>query len=186
MGRGTPRGAPRVMFLREEIIKRIILQTESYVGIKEDNFSNRSVVIDKLNEFVKYPLGSSYCLSGLLYSLDEACQGLGISLDLPRTGHCKKFWNECRKDLKHETPEIGDFALWVFSGTILGHAGLVTSVLPGGRMETIEFNTRDQESVVREGDGVYRRNRSQSGSAMMPVLGFVRVVDAIQAALPRS
>jgi hypothetical protein len=170
--------------IKHVLIARLIHHAEGYLGTKEDNFSNRSVVIDKLNAFVRNPLGSSYCLAGLLKCLGQAADEMQLDFpELPMTGHCKKFWNECPAELKHQAPAAGDFAIWIFKGTILGHAGLVTAVLPGGRMETIEFNTREAQAVVREGDGVYRRNRSVAGSGAMPVLGYVRVADAARAAL---
>lgn len=79
---------------------------------------------------------------------------------LPLTASCWQLGDFAyRKGALAETPEVGDvFLLHYPSLNRFAHTGLVTEVLPDGRIRTLEGNTNDGGS--REGWGVFRRTRT--------------------------
>lgn len=170
------------MLNKEQLHQAIISQISAYIGIREDQGDNRSKIIDLINKYMGLALGSPYCLSAIQYCLGQVeKQNDGVKFYLPFTGHCQTFFNSVNPKFKHSTPQAGDVVIWKYAGTSSGHAGYVEKVLDGGRIQTIEFNTRDSTGVIREGDGCYRCVRSVKGSKLMPIMGFVRIVDASNA-----
>ncbi|MBC7266844.1 MAG: CHAP domain-containing protein, partial [Coriobacteriia bacterium] len=75
-------------------------------------------------------------------------------------------WFKSKHQWGHE-PKRGAIAFFNFHGNksvgSVEHVGIVTDVLPHGRIKTIEGNTRSGDAgSQRDGDGVYRRVRSRS------------------------
>lgn len=92
-----------------------------------------------------------------------------------KSEHCLTVWNKTPRDLRSAVPLPGSIAIWRKKGTISGHAGIVTSVLPSYRkFLCVEGNTGPGDgTIVRDGDGVYEKNRSMDGEGSMLLLGFL-------------
>jgi len=61
--------------------------------------------------------------------------------------------------------------------TSAGHVGIVVDVTSDGTLVTIEGNTSSEESVQREGDGVWlkRRRNLNDPRGQMQVKGFLKI-----------
>jgi hypothetical protein len=163
---------------REELLLLIVELARSYVNNVKEEKPNRSILIDKMNAWIKAPIGSPYCITGLLWMLDGITRTHGVRFNLYQTASTQAFWKNTPERLKHVSPQPGDIAIWKLVGTPFGHAGLVTGILDEEFFTTVEFNTRNQASVSREGDNCYDRRRSMRTEKLFKLLGFVRVIDA--------
>lgn len=161
---------------RQEYITALIARAASHIG-EGESAPNRGAFIDEANRFTGVPLGSPYCLSGLLLLAHQVAEEYGFSVHIPRIAGTIRFYDaDVSYNLKE--PEVGAIMIWVRNGDATkGHAGLVTEVLPNSQfVRTIEFNTNALEATVtREGDGVYSKLRSIHGTDKMRVLGWVRL-----------
>ena len=152
---------------------------ESYIGEKEDEGVNRSALIDAINKWFGLPMGMPYCISALLWCLDQYCKENGISTSLPKRASVVGFFHCVPESLIHDTPEDGDIVCWEFGNKGIGHAGLVTEVIDKDTMRTVEFNTSDGKGINRDGDGCYERIRSRHVSDSFKILGYVRIKDSV-------
>jgi len=165
---------------RADLIQAIHREMDGYIGISESDGPNRSPQIDSFNKFMKVPLGSAYCLSGLWYALDNIAQIYGaININLPKTGHCLTFARDTKPIYKSKNPEPGDFGIYQMGGTASGHAVYVQKIL-NDQIKTVEFNTvGSDKKMIREGDGCFYRERPIVGIGNMKLVTFVRVIDAL-------
>ena len=108
------------------------------------------------------------------FCIKEIENKYGIKCLLHKSEGCLDvFFKSQQKTVKE--PQVGDLIIWRFGATQKGHVGIINKILENGRVETIEGNTSDSNSVDRNGDGVYLKNRSSKGTEEMRVLGFIRV-----------
>ncbi len=171
---------------RDDLVAAIIRDLEGYIGIHESDGPNRSPTIDSINKFMKLPMGSAYCLSGLWNSLDNVAKIYEAkSIDLPKTGHCMTFANQVKPFYRTMSPQPGDWAIYQMGDTALGHAACVRKIIKDD-IATIEFNTMGppkkksgSEEIVREGDGCHYKTRPKLGHGNMKLVTFVRVIDAL-------
>ncbi len=166
---------------KQALIDAILRDLDTYIGLYEGDGPNRSVEIDSFNQFMKVPLGSPYCLSGLWYSLDNVAQIYGATkIDLPKTAHCLTFARDVKPIYKTMDPQPGDWGIYRMGDTLSGHAVCVKKRTGPAEIFTTEFNTREDSSqMIRDGDGCYPRTRPILGQGNMKLVTFVRVVDAL-------
>lgn len=152
--------------------KQILIDTaKKFVGVREET----DILV--INEFRKAVTGRAYnqpwCMSFVQY-----CIGLTEKKTKKKTKVFKSegvllVWEKTPVELRLEEPEPGCLMLWNFTGTRMGHVGIVVEVKD--TVVTIEGNTTGGPGIKRMGDGVYQKNRLKSGSAKMKVLGYLRV-----------
>lgn len=126
----------------------------SYVGLREIG-PNRHPAIDRWNQRVGVPVGSSYCASFVSFCLDSA----GALYPPIRTAWSRSF-------TRYGVP-IGLSDLKVKRGSILvwirqsgGHIGFVHSVIGVGKWKTVEANTsQGYRGSQYNGDGIWIRYR---------------------------
>lgn len=167
---------------RQDLIDALTRHMDSYIGIAELDGPNRSPQIDSFNVFMKVPMGSPYCLSGLWYVLDNIAKIYGAyEIDLPKTGHCLTFARRVRPAYKVKEPAPGDWGIYQMGESAQGHAVYVKRRLSPLHMLTVEFNTKPDDSYFeRDGDGCYPRERPIMGLGNMKLITFVRVIDALR------
>lgn len=108
-----------------------------------------------------------YCIKQTEIATQTKCQ-------LRMSALVQNVWSLNPVDYRVVSPQPGDLILWNFAGTSAGHMGIVIDFPVSGRVNTIEGNTSPAKSIDREGDGVYIKNRSLTGSTTMRVMGFLR------------
>ena len=126
---------------------------------------NSSPWIDRFLASVGLTPGYAWCASFVYWT----CRTAGVPAELlpqRRQAAAVIEWRNWAKanDLITTKPRRGDLMFWVNSSG-MGHIGFVTSVT-GGEVKTIEGNTNRAGS--REGDGVYRKVRTDS-----PAIQFI-------------
>lgn len=157
--------------------KKLVEIAKKYIGTKEEGGDNKGKQIEEFQKAVDGKAqGEAWCMAFVQFCIKEVEKLSGglIKSEIFKSEHCMTVWNNTPKEQRLTTPEVGCLILWQFAGTSNGHVGIVTNVGPT-RVDTIEGNTGDGQGVVREGDGVYARNRSKTGDAKMKVVGFLKV-----------
>ena len=147
-----------------------------WIGTKEDKKKgdNKGKEVEMFQKAVDgVARGEPWCMAFVQFCIKQIEEKHKIQCLVHKSEHCMTVWrNSSSKVVK--SPEPGDLIIWRMGKTDLGHVGIVSKVLPNQRLETIEGNTGDSSSVERNGDGVFLKNRSFTGSEDMRVMGFIR------------
>jgi len=168
-------------------IKERLLAFEAsrWVGTKEIGGDNRGQIVEMFQKAVDGKAqGEPWCLAFAQFCISIADQcfdaiqaASGSQSPLKKTEHVLTLWKSAPILMQCE-PKPGCLMLWNHwkdgVPTSLGHVGIVIAV-NGDEIITVEGNTSGGPGVTREGDGVFRRVRSQVGSGDMRVLGFLSV-----------
>lgn len=157
------------------------------VGQEETHGRNRSPMIDYINKITGAGNGAPYCIGGLLVrGVRQMCLDLGLKCPVPIIAGTQSFW---AKSAEYRTPkgssklaQHGDIGILRNKGDKShGHAfGFDKDET--SKQYTVEYNTNGAGS--RDGQGVYKLVRTQSGTATKDYLGSVDVVKWILAANP--
>jgi hypothetical protein len=102
--------------------------------------------------------GEPYCDMGLSWVGAQ----VGESAAVGKFAYCPAhaLWFQRRGQWGH-TPRVGAFVFYTFGSSIPIHVGVVEKVLPGNRIQTIEFNTSASNAGSQNnGGGCYRRVRT--------------------------
>lgn len=165
--------------MERPIASQMVRNALMAVGIEEDG-NNAGDKVEYYQSLCIPPLnsGDPWCAAFVrsMMKLSAVQTSLKYEATFPRSGYTPDWANYAKKhklwipasDLKLgiALPRKGDIALFYFSqiGRI-GHIGIVIEPFPT-YMWTVEGNTspeRDNDQYVeREGDGVYKKNRSWS------------------------
>lgn len=159
-----------------ELIRRVVQIAKGEDGVTEVPLgSNRGPKVDQYIRAAGYDPPVFWCQCFVYWVVRQACQDSGLVTPLLRTGSCDVLlgWAK-RHGIYHRTPEVGDNFLVLASPNDAIHAGLVTEVLPGGKVRTMEGNSNAGGSS--NGIRVIERTRNIAS------LGFVRWVDLLQTA----
>lgn len=124
--------------------------------------TNRSALIDTVNNHVKNPLGSPYCAAFVYWILDKA----NVNYDTKKSGLArslvsKKYtFSSSSVLLGINKIQKGDILIWKKGETIFGHTGFAYSNWNGKKGYTIEANTSSGNNGSQSnGDGIYKRYR---------------------------
>jgi hypothetical protein len=175
----------------QEIKTKIFLhEARRWIGVREVGGDNHGQVVEMFQKAVDGKAqGEPWCLAFAQFCIHQAEEtyaaiyGGLITLPLFSTEHCITLWNNSQAR-RIQDPIPGCLVIWQFwkdgKPTSSGHVGIVEDIIPAKfsdkeTLRTIEGNTSDGQGVVREGNGVYSRLRSKSGSDSMKVLGFLKV-----------
>lgn len=168
--------------------KRLVQLVERDIGQREDNGKNRSKLIDSINRELA-SLGDPYCISGLLIrGVKDLCHEQGLKNPVTMTASTQEFYDSAPGKFKRPKGTAGKKADICIQQSRTspgsGHAYILSVDQPTADsiQQTIEYNT--DGSGGRDGDGVYRRQRSQSGDLAKKYRGSVDVVAWIISANP--
>jgi len=164
------------MNLRLSLVKLI----SEDIGQRETHGKNRSPLIDEINQKLFIPLGSPYCLSGLMVrGIIRLCDMYELKIPFKRYASTQKFWQDVPLKYKKEIGQMADIGIMrdVINPN-LGHAFILSDNCVDKKMKTIEYNSNPAGS--RDGDGVYRSNRFTSGTRTQAFLGCVDVIQWIE------
>lgn len=145
-----------------------------YNGKKEIG-KNRGDWIDPMNSWMGVPLGSPYCMTGILCLLNRLEIIHKVSFGLPKIPSTQRFWAAVNDDLRLSEPE--PYSIGIMRSKIdpsRGHAVLALSKPDvSGWFDTFEFNTDLGGS--RDGDGAMYTKRNIAGTKGLEFLGFVKI-----------
>lgn len=157
-----------------------LIETASfYVGVSEQRgVPNGGPNIEEFQKAINgVASGEPWCAGFVGFCIKKVEEETGVKTALRLSEHVLTMWNN-NPDQQTEHPMPGFLAVWRHGDGPSGHIGIVEQVVPAkgrvpGKLRTIEGNTSSDEAVVREGDGVFRKERSLTGTPSMKLIGFL-------------
>lgn len=168
---------------KEIKVRLLISEAARWLGTKEEK-ENSGAFIKMFQNWDNHPdqvpwcaAFVQYCLKMTLYTYDSLFQCCSDFHKAFPTEHCMTLWAKTDDKYKTQIPQEGSIVVWshIKNGkpTGTGHCGIVTKAAPSQRFETIEGNTGDGSGINRDGDGVFARTRTLTGTEDFMVLGFI-------------
>lgn len=159
---------------------KLIEVASFYVGVSEQ--AGRPNGGPNIEEFQKAydgrAVGEPWCCSFICFCLKKVEDETGEKSPLSLSEHVLTLWHR-NVAQQRSSPMPGFLVVWRHGDGPSGHIGLVESVTPPkerkpGRLHTIEGNTgSDDKTIQREGDGVFRKERSLTKSGSMTLVGYL-------------
>jgi hypothetical protein len=147
------------------------LAAECCVGIKESSH-NAGPMVELIQKTVGGADKEPWCMGFVQTCLAYAEKKTGIKSPVAVSEHCLTVWNNTPKNMRVKNiPAPGAIIIWRHGTTQAGHTGLVLG-WQSSKMDTVEGNTGSGN--MREGDGVYFKNRSTTANGKMKVVGFLK------------
>lgn len=163
--------------------RMLVFEAMRWIGFTEKGGDNKGQIIEMFQKAVDGKAqGEPWCLAMVQFCVmmvdrqyDYVHQICAEPTRLFKTEHCQTLWNQTAQQQRRPGPEPGLVCVWKHGNSSLGHAGIITEILPSGQFKTVEGNTGPGKGneIVREGDGVYERVRDRAGSGSMNILGFI-------------
>lgn len=149
------------------------------INLRETYGKNRHNTIDNINIRMKLPLGSAYCLSGLLTrGVDDLCQELDLFNPVLMLGSTQTWWQRVPAKYKvfdFMAAQMADICIMrKTSLPWLGHAYTLCVPAFENVHNTAEYNTNKEGSD--DGEGFYLLSRIKDDSKTMTYLGSVDVI----------
>lgn len=182
---------------RDFLANELINLCKEDLSQREVDGPNRSKMIDAINTRLGVPLGSPYCIGGLLVrGVARLCDEykLNLPVNFPFTAGTQKFWYGSLKQQNgfvhsylenqpYEKAKKGSIGILQNKvDKAHGHAFMFAED-ESDVQHTIEYNTNLKGS--RNGDGVYELARTVKGTSTKIYLGNVDVVSWILIANPQ-
>lgn len=153
----------------------LVHEAQNWIGVVEVGGDNSGPDVERFQKAVDGKANKeAWCAAFVIFCIQQVETKLNIKSQIYRSELAQDLWFKSPNSLKITEPEPGCVIIWKHGDTVLGHAGIVEIVRPDGMLVTIEGNTNDGAGIVREGDGVYRRVRTPTGTPKMKVLGFIK------------
>jgi len=166
--------------LERQGLKNRVLLTEArrWVGFREVGGNNLGQLVSHFQSTIGSAVGEPWCMSfvqSCCYWTDQYVGGRSHILFPSEL--CMDVWLRTPKIQRMDVPFEGAIVIWNYKGTKQGHTGIVMSYnARDQKIMTIEGNTGDSERrVIREGDGVFIKQRStqRSGASSLQILGYL-------------
>lgn len=168
------RAAPP-LFVLVDFRRELIREAEKWIGVHETGGNNKGPEVVRFQKAVDgKALGEPWCACFVQFCVKEVQTRFGATLVMAVSEHCMTIWNKTPGVHRHRSPKAGFVVIWNYEGTASGHIGIVSRVIDEFTIETIEGNTSpDDNTIEREGDGVYRKIRSTKQIGKMRLVGFI-------------
>lgn len=165
--------------MRPDLHLRQLDLARFHIGVLEIGGDNRGPMVELFQKAVDgIARREPWCMAFLQYCAKRTVEVHGGRLLPFASESCLETWNKTPPAHRSKIPQPGYWAIWQWGTSSSGHAEIVDQALPGGRMRTVGGNTAPEEAIVREGVGVYTRDRSAVISApgeRFRLLGFLKV-----------
>lgn len=154
-------------------------EARRWIGIKEKGADNAGEIVEMFQRSAdQKAVKESWCMSFVMYCLEQADR-IAINVlqakgrhNLFISEHCLTVWEKSPLSCRASLPVVGSIAIWQMGNTRAGHAGIVVAV-SNSTFQTIEGNTGPGAGIVREGDGVFVKNRAMNSAPNFKFLGFL-------------
>jgi hypothetical protein len=163
-------------------------EARSYIGTHEEGGDNHGPLVELFQKAVDGKAsGEAWCIGFIQYcakTVDTKFERLfekgTPNNQLPQTEHALTLWNRAPLAAKLAKPEPGCLVIWQYykngTQTINGHGEIVVAVRPADQsLMVIGGNTGPGKGIVREGDGVYLKQRPIAGTPDMRLKGYLKV-----------
>lgn len=152
----------------------LVLEAQDWVGTIDNN-DHTVPQIDAFRKAVNAkPTGENWCADFVVFCVEQVEQKLGVKSQLAHSELAQDLWFKSPESMRIPSPVPGAIVIWRHGDTMLGHCGIVEATARDGTFTSIEGNTNQAPGIVRDGGGVYRRFRTQTGTPAMSVIGFLR------------
>lgn len=174
---------PGLIINKDFIASLLITTAQSQVGVRERGLNAGSEVQMYQRAVLPHFTPLAWCMFFQQWIILKTCSEIlkydpvAVSADalknriVYKTGGCVDMWAHVQEKYRLKSPAAGCMFINQKNGSEHGHTGLVKSVTSLPLYHTIEGNTDVGGS--REGDGVYERTRSASGTPGFTTLGYV-------------
>jgi hypothetical protein len=178
--------APESVYVHINFLKELILEAEKWVGIHEVGGNNRGPEVERFQKAVDGRAeAEAWCAAFVQFCMKEVATRLSATQVAFPSEHCLTIWARTGKMHCNSSPKAGYLVVWKYDGTSNGHIGIVSRVIDEFTIETIEGNTSPEDkTIVREGDGVYRRSRSTKRVGAMKLVGYICPFNPIETERP--
>lgn len=156
----------------------LLLEAEQWVGTVEKGGDNMGPEVEMFQHAINsHPTGESWCMSFVQFCVQQVEKKLNVKSQIYRSEWTVEVWKRSPAAMRLLRPEVGCIVIWEHGTTGQGHCGIVENVADEKTITTVEGNTGpgEKSEIVRNGDGVYRRIRSQSGTFEMKILGYLKI-----------
>lgn len=156
----------------------LLLEAENWVGTIEKGGDNCGPEVEMFQHAINsHPSGESWCMSFVQFCVQQVEKKLNIKSNIYRSEWTVEVWKRSPASMRLLQPEVGCVVIWEHGETGQGHCGIIENVADEKTITIIEGNTGpgEKSEIVRNGDGVYRRIRSQLGTFEMRILGYLKV-----------
>lgn len=147
----------------KQLLQKSHCIARSQIGVTEKTGKNDGKQVEMYLASVNLPKGNPYCAAGQYWCFKEAVRLLKLQeflIPIYRTGSTYLMFNKAKQIGKKVSykPQKNDLLFWVVTTT--GHVERIDSVLKGGWVKTIAFNTSSGTGNQRDGEGVYYKKRN--------------------------
>ena len=171
--------------------RMLIAEAVGWLYVREDG-QNRGEAVERFQREVDGKAnGEPWCMSFVQFCVNEVDRQFADEYQkgfnpnkLYKSEHVMTCWNKTDPTMRIQISELhpGCIIIWQHykngKQTSSGHVGIVKEILANGDIITIEGNTHNRNTVVREGDGVFEmRRKINVKQASMRVKGFLRAWD---------
>lgn len=165
--------APRIA--RINFMAELIREAEKWIGTSEKGGNNKGPEVERFQKAVDgKAVGEPWCACFVQFCVKEVTSRLQPTVVMASSEHCMTIWTRTSGVHRYKSPRPGYIVIWNYEGTANGHIGIVTRVIDEFTIETIEGNTAPSDNTIeREGDGVYRKIRSTKQIGKMRLVGFI-------------
>lgn len=148
-------------------------EATKWVGVKEKGGNNKGPEVERFQKAVDGKAqAEAWCMAFMQFCVKEIEKRYNVKSKIARSEGCTDCYDRTPADMKMKSPKKGALVIWNYKGSWKGHTGVVRS-FNDDRIYTIEGNTGDGEGVVRDGDGVFKRDRSRWGEGNMQIKGYI-------------
>ncbi|MCJ7521604.1 MAG: CHAP domain-containing protein [Dehalococcoidia bacterium] len=178
--------APESVYVHVNFLRELILEAEKWVGVHEVGGNNRGPEVERFQRAVDGRAeAEAWCAAFVQFCMKEVATRLAATQVAFPSEHCLTIWARTSKIHCAASPKSGYLVIWKYDGTSNGHIGIVSRVIDEFTIETIEGNTSPEDkTIVREGDGVYRKTRSTKRVGKMKLVGYVCPFNPIETERP--
>lgn len=166
-----PKPVPPVLNYNVEVINEAL----KCVGMREKGGNNKGSDVERFQRAVDGKAsGEPWCMCFVQFIIKEVEAKFKTASKIKRSEHCLTTWRDSPTSMRLTEPAVGCVVIWQHGSSEKGHTGFIMDV-NGDKLTTIEGNTADTNSINRDGDGVYKGNRSRKGDGDMKIVGFLKV-----------
>lgn len=157
----------------------LIAEARKWVGVRETGW-NKGKEVEMFQKFVDGKAqGEAYCMAFVQYCVGQVERETLRKSWLFKSEHCLTTWTKTPLKARLKEPEPGSIVIWQYYtvkgvATGSGHTGIVTQIKNDISFLTIEGNTGSGAEIIREGDGVWERERRIAKLGRFRLMGFLR------------
>lgn len=155
--------------------KTLVDVARRFIGVHEEGGDNHGPMVERFQKEVDGKAqGEPWCMCFVQYCVAQVGRETGVWSNLYRGESCLQVWERSPIFMRRMKPEPGMIIIWKRAGKLEGHAGVVVGIVSPTVFQTVEGNTTRGFGIEREGEGVYLKERTISGTQLFLPVGFLQ------------